>query len=1033
MNTPAPSPQINSHPRLRRGITASACVAALIFTHSIVPALAQTADGTVTGTVVDASTGKFLEGADVSVEGSTLHVATEREGRFILRAVPVGPRKLVVSYPGLDAATAAITVSASQATSSQIRLGSGNIVQLSEFRVAGTKEGMAQAIALQKSSDNLKLVAAGDQYGDVAEGNAAEYIKFLPGVGIDYNANDARAATLRGMSTAFTSVTLNGNPMASATSGSTGRRFEFEQVSINNIETVEVFKTLTPEMPATSTGGSINMVTKSAFDRQGSLLSYRTYLQATSSDLYLKATEGWGQQKTQKIMPGFDLNYATRLREDLGFNVSYKNSQLFNNYPRSTYSWEYNPANGASPLTPALSSWTLQNEQKNTRRQALSGQVDYKLAPHTKLSVSGQWNFYDLLFTDRAVSIATGGLPLQPGSTSPALSTSATPAYNYGTVVGRAGLGSISVQSINRWKSGVTWNGTANLTHHFANAAKLEASSYWSQAYSKYRDTTGSWFSDATMARTGLTVTFSNIGEVVPSYLLTDANGGIDPRDMSKYSLNQVRSRPQTAVDTRNGGSLDYKLPLKTTIPMIIKVGTRVDSTTRNIDNRVFNRTGALATTGFGGTSAVTGAPLAALVDDNFSQHGIGYGLPAFNFISVYKAYTQLGGNPYLPYTPASDTIARFDDSTKAGYARFDVRPFSEFLVVAGVRYEDRLTDSANRLSTLPKIATAKFKYQGSYPSLNLKYTPTQNLVLRFGAATSIGLPDYNDLLPGLPAINDPDPANPNSRGSISIYNPNLAPYQVVNYDAGIEYYFNRSGYASASVFRKSLRNFIFNSRQTLTAASAAELEITQGALGSPFEQYDVTYNYNVPESGHYNGIELGYAQNFSFLPKPFNTIGLQANATLLQVDPIKTKAVFNNSPTDPNLNAAILDQVNNTLEVAAVKRAFNVTLNYTLGKFGFTVTSNYTGKVLKGISRKTIRYSNAAPAVNSYFNELSYQAPRELVDIRMDYKWNRRFTPYFQARNILGRPIVTSSPSVPLNHAEYGDPIFELGVRGVW
>ena len=39
---------------------------------------------------------------------------------------------------------------------------------------------------------NTKIVAAGDQYGDIAEGNAAEYLKFLPGVGVDYNANDAR-------------------------------------------------------------------------------------------------------------------------------------------------------------------------------------------------------------------------------------------------------------------------------------------------------------------------------------------------------------------------------------------------------------------------------------------------------------------------------------------------------------------------------------------------------------------------------------------------------------------------------------------------------------------------------------------------------------------------------------------------------------------------------------------------------------------------------------------------------------------------
>src|SRR6185295_17462991 len=151
--------------------------------------------------------------------------------------------------------------------------------------------------ALQRSADNTKVVAAGDQYGDIAEGNAAEYIKFLPGVGIDYNANDARAATLRGMSTAFTNVTMNGNPLASATSGNLNRRFEFEQVAINNVETIEVFKTLTPET------------------------------QATDNDLYLKKTAGWGQEKTRKILPGIDLNYASRLREDLGFNIAYKNSQ----------------------------------------------------------------------------------------------------------------------------------------------------------------------------------------------------------------------------------------------------------------------------------------------------------------------------------------------------------------------------------------------------------------------------------------------------------------------------------------------------------------------------------------------------------------------------------------------------------------------------------------------------------------------------------------------------------------------------------
>jgi hypothetical protein len=86
---------------------------------------------------------------------------------------------------------------------------------------------------------------------------------------------------------------------------------------------------------------------------------------------------------------------------------------------------------------------------------------------------------------------------------------------------------------------------------------------------------------------------------------------------------------------------------------------------------------------------------------------------------------------------------------------------------------------------------------------------------------------------------------------------------------------------------------------------------------------------------------------------------------------------------------------------------------------------------VLKAANRLTVKYTDVA--VNRYDFEYIYQAPRELVDVRVDYKWNRKFTPYFQARNVFARPIVTSTQMLPSNHAEYGDPIYELGVRGVW
>lgn len=1000
-----------THPSQRKAATRFAC--ALLFFLSFGLAQAQSASGGITGSVIDASTGKFLEGAEVSLDGSEAHIPSNRDGRFTFTNVPGGAHTVTIAYPGFAAVTRDVTVTAGQMINVPIQLGaSSDVVKLSEFKVAGTKEGMAQAIALQRTSDNIKVVAASDQYGDIAEGNAAEYIKFLPGVGIDYNANDARAATLRGMSTAFTNVTMNGNPIASATSGNLNRRFEFEQVAINNIETIEVYKTLTPDMQATSTGGSINLVTKSAFDRTDNLFSYRAYLQATNSDLYLHKSEGWGQEQTRKILPGVDLNYGGRLSQNLGIDVSYKNSQLFNNYPRSAYSWQYNPASGGLPDKPWLSNWNLQNEQKDTRRQSLSGQVDYRTGA-TKLSFIGSWNFYDLLFTDRTTTIT-------PGNPS-ALSTTSTVAYGNGNYNGPAGKGSAQFQTINRWKSGVTWEGALNATHDFDNGAKLLGSGYWSQAYSKYRDSTGGWYSDATMQKTGLTVNFANVGEVAPSYTVLNGTTPFDLRDASKFAMSQVRSRPQTGVDTKYGASLDYHLPLPTRLPVTVKVGGRVDYTTRMIDSRVFNASAA-------NLSSVTGTQLAGMLDEGFSNHPIGYGLPAYNFISVYDAYTQLGGMNYLTYAPASTTLAHFKDTTDAGYVRFDVKPVDRLLVVAGVRYEDRKTDSENRQPTLARPVDGTFTDKSWFPSINLKYDVTRNFDVRFGYSKSIGLPDYSDLLPGQPTVTDPTST---SRGRVSIFNSKLRPYTVDNFDLTAEYYFNRSGFVSASLFRKTFKNAIVDATQTLDANLAAELGIPSTSIGFPLDQYDVGYKFNVPDAGHYNGIELSGQQNLTFLPKPFNTLVIQANATFLGVDPIKTNAVFSNSATDPNLNAAILNTVNKSMEIAAVKRAFNVSLNYTLGKFGFTVTSNYTGYVLKSANRQTVKYSDVP--VNRYAFEYQYQAPRELVDVRIDYKWNRRFTPYLEARNIFGRPIITTSSLMPINHAEYGDPIYELGVRGIW
>ncbi len=219
--------------------------------------LAAQGSGTVTGRILSASSGQYLEGAEVSIEGSAIHGPAGRDGTYILIGVPAGSQVVVATYPGQDSANAKVDVKAGETATASISLGQ-EVIQLERFVVRGAKEGMAQAVALQKVSIQSKLVAAADQFGEVSEGNIGEYLKFLPGVTVDYNVNDARGISLRGLSTAFTIVGVDGTPMAGGSSVDDTRRFEFEQVAMNNVETTELFKTVTPDIPATSTGGFVN-------------------------------------------------------------------------------------------------------------------------------------------------------------------------------------------------------------------------------------------------------------------------------------------------------------------------------------------------------------------------------------------------------------------------------------------------------------------------------------------------------------------------------------------------------------------------------------------------------------------------------------------------------------------------------------------------------------------------------------------------------------------------------------------------------
>jgi outer membrane receptor for ferrienterochelin and colicin len=123
-------------------------------------------------------------------------------------------------------------------------------VKLDAFRVVTEREGNFKAIQEQKAALEIKNVVASDAYGDISEGNIGEFMKLMPGVMMDYVDADVRTVSIGGLDPKYATILMDGAPVASAGSSSiaTGRAFEFEQLSISSIETVELSKTPTPDV-----------------------------------------------------------------------------------------------------------------------------------------------------------------------------------------------------------------------------------------------------------------------------------------------------------------------------------------------------------------------------------------------------------------------------------------------------------------------------------------------------------------------------------------------------------------------------------------------------------------------------------------------------------------------------------------------------------------------------------------------------------------------------------------------------------------
>lgn len=172
--------------------------------------------------------------------------------------------------------------------------------------------------------------------------------------------------------------------------------------------------------------------------------------------------------------------------------------------------------------------------------------------------------------------------------------------------------------------------------------------------------------------------------------------------------------------------------------------------------------------------------------------------------------------------------------------------------------------------------------YEGVLPALNTVLELTPDVLVRFSATQNLNRPGLGSMAAEGQAFQDPDSGEITaSRG-----NPNLKPYRDVTLDFAVEYYFAQSGLVSASLFHKDIENFIGSDLLENIPFSETGIPFTSipGATASTIVS-EFSMPTNIEGTKKLTGLELAAQSQLSFLPAPFNGIGVVANYTYVDAD----------------------------------------------------------------------------------------------------------------------------------------------------
>jgi iron complex outermembrane receptor protein len=393
-------------------------------------ALAQsTATGTIRGKVQNATNGAYMENVTVKLGDTNQQVLTNGYGEYVFRNVPDGEYTLRANYVGEPEQAMGITVVDGGTVTQDFtfretavtRRDKDGVIQLDPFTVNVERYQNARAIAIaeERNSINIKNVVSIEQFGEIPSGNVGEFVKFLPGVQIDYGSsngnnqgyseNTANGVSVRGFGPEDTTILIDGLPVASTVPGNLTRQVGLDQLSINNAARVELIKVATPDMPANSAGGQVNLITRSAFEYAKPVYDASIFFNINSQYFDLEKTPGPVNKSSLKTSPGVNFSASYPFSKTFGVSVSgtvqqefsqnYRAQPIWNNTWNASFNNPTSVANAtgqrASIANPVLTRYQVTDAPTLTDKKSANFKVDWKPTPNQTLRANVQYSTYE--------------------------------------------------------------------------------------------------------------------------------------------------------------------------------------------------------------------------------------------------------------------------------------------------------------------------------------------------------------------------------------------------------------------------------------------------------------------------------------------------------------------------------------------------------------------------------------------------------------------------------------------------------------